>query len=163
MRTDAIITKEAVYCPQASTIGIYSRTAHPGDLVTYAEYDGRVGTGMGFMLGSVSAPPLGPTRRIEGYLLLLTLNDDLDHAFERWVDPDDVVTVLPAPRAGLVRLLCDARFYTLPIDRLRYLANGGYLTPGGISHIDELPAGMQEYHEDLPMQDDVDRRRAVID
>lgn len=127
MRTDCTIDNRAVYCPNASKLGFGKYKAKRGDCIVYKqEYkDGSYRTVLARVLGRVTAPELSFTPEVKGWLLVMRLSDDGSHAYENWVDPADVQSVLDVPTAMLTFFAQP----TLPeVHRLRTLMSRGYIT-----------------------------------
>jgi len=101
MRTDCDISRRPVYCPNATLLGFAKRKAEYGDVIAYCTHftDGSSKITVGRMMGRVNAPaiPPGPgyegSKRIRGWLVVMTLADSGWHVYERWVDPKDVIEV----------------------------------------------------------------------
>lgn len=101
MRMDCYISRRSVYCPNALTLGFAKRNAEYGDLIAYKTHfkDGSYKTTLGRMMGRVNAPaiPAGPgyegSKRILGWLVVMTLANGGWHVYERWIDPKDVIEV----------------------------------------------------------------------
>ena len=100
MRTDCIIDSRPIPCPNADVTGYGLAEANVGNLIGYTEYyeDGTTGRRVARVLGRVSAPKLSSTdRAVKGFALVMALSDDCTHAYERWVDPADILTVRTVP------------------------------------------------------------------
>ena len=94
MRTDATIDKRQVLCRNASCIGFGKIQAQVGNLVMWRDVpDGQLLAGR--MIGRVHyAPALsGDTKSVRDYILVIGLNPELSHTFERWVNPTTVERV----------------------------------------------------------------------
>lgn len=78
MRTDAIIDKRQVRCPNASHIGYSKPIARVGDLITFTQQDRAI---TARMIGRVHyAPKLAPNDpTVKNWILAVCLNDKLDH------------------------------------------------------------------------------------
>jgi hypothetical protein len=92
MRTDCIIDRKRVRCPNATPIGYGQTTARVGDWVTYELDLGSLRVGR--MIGRVHyAPDTGagsPELRrtgIKNWLCVATLSTDLTSLSEQWVHP----------------------------------------------------------------------------
>jgi hypothetical protein len=96
MRTDCKIDNRKVICKNSTLIGHSTNVCKAGDFFTYCT-DGAQ-THLARSLGRVSAPSLSPNDSpIKGYILAMVLSNDATFAFERWVNPDDVLSVNPVP------------------------------------------------------------------
>ena len=101
MRTDAIIDKQQVPCPNTSHIGYDKRKAQVGDIVNFTDTgtgpDGKPAsrTRVGRMIGRIKyAPALsGDKHAIRNYILVVALAEDLTYTSEFWVNPADVTRV----------------------------------------------------------------------
>lgn len=90
MRTDAIIDKQQVRCPHASTLGFGKWKAQVGDIVHFTEGNTQR---IGRMIGRVKyAPNLQGGKPLRNFILAVVLFD-LDHTGERWIDPETVTRV----------------------------------------------------------------------
>lgn len=127
MRTDCTIDNRAVYCPNASKLGFGKYKAKRGDCVMYKqEYkDGSFSMVLARVLGRVTAPKLGESPEVNGWLLVMRLSDDGSHAYENWVDPADVLSVRDVPTAMLTFF---ARPTLPPVDLLRSKIESGYVS-----------------------------------
>jgi hypothetical protein len=97
MRTDCKIDNRKVICKNSSLIGYSTNVVKAGDFFTYTDHN-RNQIQMARSLGRVSAPALSANEKpINGYILALVLSGDGTFAFERWVNPDDVQSVMPLP------------------------------------------------------------------
>jgi len=91
VRTDAIIDKRQVRCPNASHLGFDRWQAQVGDLILFTDGER---TSVGRMIGRVHyAPPCVESLAVHDWLLVVGLAADLGHTFERWVNPLDVERV----------------------------------------------------------------------
>jgi hypothetical protein len=94
MRTDAVIDKVQVECPDSSTLGFDKTKAQVGDLVFYHfGDDGPIFHGR--MIGRIHhAPAIGNDKGpIKNWLLVAQLSPFLDQVYERWINPLWVVRV----------------------------------------------------------------------
>ena len=106
MRTDATIRHRQTKLPKlVTTIGFDRWIARPGDLILYRE---RLAGGddapslrrIARVIGTVDAPTLPAGTNYEGspavknHICVMALADDGSYAYERWVDPADVVRCL---------------------------------------------------------------------
>jgi hypothetical protein len=110
VRTDCKIDGRAIKCPNANLSGFGLGVAKPGHLIVYKEHyaDGTYRTRAARVLGRVSAPTLGPagssapdadTGAVRGFALVAALSDDMTHAYERWINPADIIEVRENPTA----------------------------------------------------------------
>jgi hypothetical protein len=97
-RKDATLDSAPVFCNNASRI--HKHSAAPGDLLTFNTGDGKVH--LARVVGRVSAParPCSKhwgrepvpcdycTPEVKDWLCVVVLADDMNHAYEVWVDPD---------------------------------------------------------------------------
>ncbi len=123
MRTDAIIDRRQVRLPNASTLGFGKWKAQVGDLLTFRETETQLSHGR--MIGRVhwaqghdGKPP------IRDYILVIVLNDTLDHTYERWVNPKDVERCYTlqteyTDRRKLVEYFLSDELTDSPIDEIR--------------------------------------------
>jgi hypothetical protein len=96
MRTDCTIDTKQVYCPNATWLAYGKGAARFGDVVWYKEWltDGTYDTRIGRVIGRVAyAPACGETKPISNYLCVAVLSNGYCAAFERWVNPEDVIEV----------------------------------------------------------------------
>lgn len=128
MRTDAIIDKKQVRCPNASTLGYGKWKAQVGDIVLFQEGERR--TRVGRMIGRVHyAPTCGETPAIRDYLLLICLGDMLSWTCERWVNPADVLEVQsPRDQEEVLDYFLSDAMLKAPIDEVRETATEGWKT-----------------------------------
>lgn len=128
MRTDAIIDKRQVRCPNASHLGYDKWKAQVGDLITFREGDHGITTGR--MIGRIHyAPPCGESPAINNWLLVIGINSMLDHTFERWANPADVTRVqsLREQQAVMGYFLSD-EILKAPIEEVRRGTTDGWTT-----------------------------------
>jgi len=127
MRTDAIIDRRQVRCPKASTLGYGKWKAQVGDLVLFTEGQQ---TRTGRMIGRIHyAPACGESPIIRDYLLVVCLNDSLDHTFERWVNPADVQRVEALrEQQPVMAYFLSADLVKSPIDEVRRSTTDGWTT-----------------------------------
>ena len=91
MRTDAIIDRKQVRCPNASTLGYGKWKAQVGDLVEFKEGNKVV---VGRMVGRISyAPNLNGGKPLKNYIVAICIDQMLRYTFERWINPIDVTRV----------------------------------------------------------------------
>lgn len=131
MRNDVTIDrKQTGYLPNTSTLGYGKYKAQFGDVVLFTEANH---VRIGRVIGRIkSAPRIGNDPDLRGHLVVLTLGQNLTHAFERWVAPEDVIECFnpePDKFGGRdVRKLLDfffgPEFKTKTPDQLRQYANG---------------------------------------
>ena len=88
MRTDALLDKRKVFCPNTSTLGYDKRYAQVGDIVLFTENEQ---TRIGRMIARVKWAPDSPP--IKNYILAIVLNEDMTHTSERWIQPERVTRV----------------------------------------------------------------------
>ena len=134
MRTDVTLSKKKVICPHASLLGYGTRRAKPG---MFVRWDG----GHGRIIATIDyAPPLGETPEIKGWLLVMTLSDDLSFAYERWIDPKDVIECRPWPTKFFLWMAQP----TLPYDpyTIRRLMEYGTLND---EYIDNISTRVEEW------------------
>lgn len=97
------IAGKGVYLPNASTLGFSRHMARKGDVIVYRENytDGSYGKRLARVLELVTHPHDGPEfRKATGRgqqtrkapkLRVMAFDDMISHAYERWVDVDDVI------------------------------------------------------------------------
>jgi len=90
VRTDATIDRRQVRLPNASTLGYGKWKAQVGDLVVFKETEHHYSHGR--MIGRVHYASGHDGQPIRDYILVIVLNETLDHTYERWVNPKDVVS-----------------------------------------------------------------------
>lgn len=97
MRTDGMIDRRQVTCPNASLLGYGRGVARVGDWLTwsYTTQDGiDPQIHHGRMIGRVKyAPACGDTPIIKRWIEVLELSPELTHAYIRWIDPAEVTTI----------------------------------------------------------------------
>lgn len=98
------LTDQQVKC--FKTFGGDGYVAKTGDWITYTE-ENQYRSGR--MLGRVDAPAVPhdtyPCEKIEGYLSVLAISDDLTYAYIRWVKPEDVRTIHKNPPAAFLAFM----------------------------------------------------------
>lgn len=87
-RTDVTVDRKQVRCSNASTLGYGQWKARFGDFVTFSE-GGKVMFGR--IAGRVTITSALEYGKV--YLLVITVGQDHSHAFERFVSPEDVLTI----------------------------------------------------------------------
>jgi len=94
MRQDAIIDRKQVICSNATTIGYGKWRAQTGDLLLYRESENSLR--LARVIGRVKyAPALdGDKGPACNRIMVLALGNIPSHAFERWIDPKDVLEVI---------------------------------------------------------------------
>lgn len=127
MRTDIIIDRRFVRCPNASTLAYGKYRAQVGDWVTwrYPEADGTIYTGR--MIGRIAYDPTPATaeyRNTRGWIVCLTLGMEMTTVFERWVDPQ-WVTQVHANTPDIARFLAWFAGALPDVDYLRRLCEYG--------------------------------------
>ena len=121
--------------------------ASPGDFIVWKSGDVTL---RGRMVGMLDAPADGPSvPAVKGFILVMTLSDDLTHTYPAWVDPKDVVRVINCPRDVVSWLLSD-EFQAMAVEDILYLSHYGtlsedYIGRGAVS----LPQRLQERDERL--------------
>jgi hypothetical protein len=129
MRTDCIIDKCQVRCPNASHLGYDKWKAQVGDLVLYSEGTQRK---VARMIGRITyAPELESSDKpIKNWILGIALTGELlEHTYERWIDPKSVIRVesIREQRAVLEYFLSD-EMLRAPIDEVRKCSEDGWST-----------------------------------
>lgn len=97
MRKDAKLSKVPVVCPNAVTAGFSTRTVMPGAFLEYKEHheDGTCGVRIARAVGRIDASGTdGPP--VRGFICAVALSDDGTFCYERWIKPEDVISVKPA-------------------------------------------------------------------
>lgn len=131
MRTDVTIDKKQVHCPNTSRLGFDKSKAQVGDLILFSEGE-RIITAR--MIGRIAyAPQCAETPPIRGWILAICLNDSLDHTFERWVNPADVLRVEPLENESIHRRAVTEYFLSdeltqAPINEVRRSTTDGWST-----------------------------------
>lgn len=132
MRTDAVIDKRAVRCPNATLGGYNKWRAQVGDLIWYKE--GGVYSGPARMIGRIKyAPSLGApeTQPIRDHILVVQLGADLTYCMERWINPKDVTLVLaPSNQLDVMAYFMGPDMLTAPMDEVRRAASELWSTLG---------------------------------
>jgi hypothetical protein len=89
MRTDVIIDRKLVVCPNASTLGFGKWKAQVGNLVLFKEND-KIVTGR--MIGRIQYG-YSDGKSLKNFLVVICISPRLDWTFERWVNPKDVTEI----------------------------------------------------------------------
>jgi hypothetical protein len=85
-----------VYLPKSSRIGYGVTYAKPGHWITWGERcNGRV-------LGRIDESSRDGLENCDGWLAVMSLGEDLTHAFVRWVNPAEVTSCRETPPAALL-------------------------------------------------------------
>lgn len=125
-RTDVEIDRKQVYCKNASTLGYGQSKARFADFVTFSEGDKVM---FGRIAGRVTITSALEYGKV--YLLVVTVGQDHSHAFERFVSPEDILTITrPADfdASALTYLLSDD-FTKHDTDTYRQTYSEGWSTP----------------------------------
>lgn len=103
MRTDVTIDNRAIPCPNAGGFGGGGHgRAKAGHCILYRENhaDGTHSERLARVLGRISAAGLNYANKpVKGFALVMALSNDASFAYERWVDPADIVQVFDVPNA----------------------------------------------------------------
>jgi hypothetical protein len=95
MRSRKLAPRRRTNLPNASTLGYGKYWAEPGDYVTY-----RSGQSdhvrFGRVLGQIIETPSDGLEDATGWLCIAELANDLTYGYERWINPVDIRTCLPA-------------------------------------------------------------------
>lgn len=97
MRTDCEIDGRMVICPNASMIGYSSVKLRVGMVFVFNDGNGDRGTAR--MLGRVHyAPAICDDKHpVRNYILAMVLSKCGSYAYERWINPLDVIETHPVP------------------------------------------------------------------
>jgi len=133
MRTDIKIDSRAIKCPNTSHIGFDLPVANVGNLIVYRE--SATSTRVARVLGRVSTLD----KTVRGFALVMALSDDCSHAYERWIDPKDIIQIRNVPTDVLaffgMQTLPDVKTVRQQLDNgtisENYLKNGYFIN----SHI----------------------------
>jgi len=133
MRTDTIIDRKLVKCPNASTLGYGKWKAQFGDIVLWKDSEG---IHIGRVAGRIQyAPALGSeTPAIRNHLLIVALSRNHTFPMERWVDPQEVIEVydpanFESQPLRLLTFLFGPEFKKESVEDLRKWIRDGAATP----------------------------------
>ena len=125
-RTDVNIDRKQVRCPNASTLGYGEYNARFSDFVTFSE-DNAVKFGR--IAGRVTITSALEYGKV--YLLVITIGQDHSHAFERFVEPADILTITRPANfdANALTYLLSADFASHSTEVYRQTYSEGWSTP----------------------------------
>ncbi len=132
MRTDVQTDRKQVRCPNASLLGFGQYVAKFGDFVTFNEGGEPRQSRFGRVAGRITVTGHASTDRGTVYILVIAMDADHTHAYERWVLPGDIETIRrPADfQADSLLFLLDADFTKHSIETMRNTFSEGWSTPG---------------------------------
>jgi hypothetical protein len=96
-RKDVKRNRRQTICPNSSWLGYSSSKLKYGDLFMYYEYyeDKTTGTRIGKCHGRIK-----PIAENKSYILSQSISTNLQFSYERWVDPKDVIEIIPKEKAN---------------------------------------------------------------
>lgn len=118
MRTDILIDKKQVKCPNVSLLGYGKWKAQVGDLVWFKEGDTER---IGRMVGRVASGDH------KNHIIVGTLSSSLCSVYERWVSPNQVTRIEEIRNQGeaLAWFLSDT-MTKAPMDKVRHCIHNGW-------------------------------------
>lgn len=124
MRTDIVIDRKPVICPNSLTLGYSTKKARVGDVIV-------VNIECGFRVGRVISRIVSGEGdhkvSLENYLVVIALGSNLSFPMERWVDPREVLECYNPKDLDLANFLHEffsLDFNKLSVDDLRKWGSG---------------------------------------
>lgn len=102
-RQDIEKNKRKIFCENSTLIGYSSHTLKYGDLFLYWEYctDGTKGKRLAKCHGQVRPlNKIDSTDKLQWFILTQAADHTMKFSYERWIEPKDVIEVIPKDRAN---------------------------------------------------------------